>query len=169
MYQGTQTTKIDTQKWQQSFALKFVPSPQYLIPLLQYVQSEEGYLPVEAMTAVAEFLGVPESRVYGVSTFYRQFRLRPVGKNMIKVCLGTACHVQGGGRVHVVTRESLEIGDKEDTTADALFTVEPVACLGCCSLAPVLMVNETTHGRLDAPLVRKLMRKLQKAEKKQDT
>ena len=138
------------------------------IPLLQGIQTTYGYLPMDALVRAAAGTGIPASHLFGVATFYRQFRMRPVGKNMIKVCLGTACHVQGGDRVHVVTRESLEIGDKEDTTSDALFTVEAVACLGCCSLAPVVMVNETTHGRLDAPAVRKLMKKLQKAEKKQD-
>ncbi|MDX9999949.1 MAG: NAD(P)H-dependent oxidoreductase subunit E [Polyangia bacterium] len=136
------------------------------IPLLQGIQTTYGYLPMEALVRASAGTGIPESHLFGVATFYKQFRLRPVGKNMIKVCLGTACHVQGGQRVHAVTRESLEIGEREDTTSDALFTVEPVACLGCCSLAPVVMVNETTHGRLDAPAVRRLMKKLQKSEKK---
>jgi NADH-quinone oxidoreductase subunit E len=138
------------------------------IPLLQGIQTSYGYLPLAALERVAAGTGIPASHLFGVATFYRQFRLHPVGKNMIKVCLGTACHVQGGDRVHEVTRESLGIGEKLDTTEDALFTVEPVACLGCCSLAPVVMVNETTHGRLDAPAVRKLIRKLQKAEKPKD-
>lgn len=136
------------------------------IPLLQGIQTSYGYLPMAALERAAAGTGIPASHLFGVATFYKQFRLRPVGKNMIKVCLGTACHVQGGGRVHEVTRESLVIADKEDTTADTLFTVEPVACLGCCSLAPVLMVNETTHGRLDVPTVRKLMRKVRKAAQK---
>lgn len=134
------------------------------IPLLQGIQTTYGYLPMEALRRVSKETGIPASHLFGVATFYKQFRLKPMGKNMIRVCLGTACHVQGGGRVHEVTRESLEIADKEDTTEDRLFTVEPVACLGCCSLAPVVMINETTHGRLDAPKVRKLMRKVQKDE-----
>jgi NADH-quinone oxidoreductase subunit E len=136
------------------------------IPLLQGIQTSYGYLPMEALKEVAKGTGIPASHLFGVATFYKQFRLRPVGKNMIRVCLGTACHVQGGGRVHDVTRESLEVADKEDTTADLLFTVEPVACLGCCSLAPVVMINETAHGRLDAPKARKLMRKVQKEAQK---
>jgi NADH-quinone oxidoreductase subunit E len=136
------------------------------IPLLQGIQEAYGFLPLNAIRHVTQKTGIPASHLFGVATFYNRFRLTPVGKNMIRVCLGTACHVQGGGRVHEVTRESLEIAEGADTTADRLFTVEPVACLGCCSLAPVVMVNETTHGRLDAPKVRKLMRKCTKAEQK---
>ncbi len=136
------------------------------IPLLQGIQDAFGYLPLEAIRRVTDKTGIPASHLFGVATFYNRFRLTPVGKNMIRVCLGTACHVQGGGRVHEVTRESLDLAEGADTTSDRLFTVEPVACLGCCSLAPVVMVNETTHGLLDAPATRKLMRKYQKAEKK---
>jgi NADH-quinone oxidoreductase subunit E len=132
------------------------------IPLLQGIQTTFGYLPLPALVHAAEKTGIPASHLYGVATFYKQFRLKPVGKNMVRVCLGTACHVQGGDRIHEVTRETLEIGDHEDTTKDLHFTVEPVACLGCCSLAPVVMVNTTTHGRLDAPKTRKLFKKLQK-------
>lgn len=136
------------------------------IPLLQGIQAEFGYLPVESLEHVSEATGIPASHLYGVATFYRQFRLTPMGKNMIRVCLGTACHVQGGGRVLELTREELKIDEKKDTTDDLLFTVEPVACLGCCSLAPVVMVNGTVHGKLDAPKTRRLVRKIQKEEKK---
>ncbi len=136
------------------------------IPLLQGIQDEFGFLPLDAIRYLTTKTGIPASHLFGVATFYNRFRLTPVGKNMIRVCLGTACHVQGGGRVHTVTREILEMEDEADTTADRLFTVEPVACLGCCSLAPVVMVNQTTHGRLDAPATRKLIRKYNKAEKK---
>jgi NADH-quinone oxidoreductase subunit E len=136
------------------------------IPLLQGIQSEYGYLPIEALQHASSQSGIPASHLFGVATFYKQFRLTPMGKNMIRVCLGTACHVQGGGRVHEVSREQLGIAEDKDTTEDRLWTVEPVACLGCCSLAPVVMVNETTHGNLDAPKTRKLMRKYDKAEKK---
>ncbi len=136
------------------------------IPLLQGIQGAYGYLPLEALKHTSKQTGIPASHLFGVATFYKQFRLTPMGKNMIKVCLGTACHVQGGGRVHEVVREQLAIEETKDTTEDRLFTVEPVACLGCCSLAPVVMVNETTHGKLDAPKTRKLIRKYDKAEKK---
>lgn len=145
---------------------QFGSSMDATIPLLQGIQDAYGYLPLNAIRHVTEKTGLPASHLFGVATFYNRFRMTPVGKNMIRVCLGTACHVQGGGRVHEVTRESLDIGEDADTTEDRLFTVEPVACLGCCSLAPVVMVNETTHGLLDAPATRKLMRKITKAEKK---
>lgn len=135
------------------------------IPLLQGIQETYGFLPMDAIRHVTKETGIPSSHLFGVATFYKQFRLTPVGKNMIRVCLGTACHVQGGGRVHEVTRESLDMDETKDTTDDLLFTVEPVSCVGCCSLAPVIVVNETTHGRLDAPATRKLMRKIIKAEK----
>lgn len=136
------------------------------IPLLQGIQAEYGYLPIEALEHVSKETGIPASHLFGVATFYKQFRLTPMGKNMIRVCLGTACHVQGGGRVLELTRETLGIADKADTTDDRLFTVEPVACLGCCSLAPVVMINETTHGKLDANKTRRLMKKVHKEEKK---
>ena len=136
------------------------------IPLLQGIQTKYGYLPLDALKHASKGTGIPASHLYGVATFYKQFRLTPMGKNMIRVCLGTACHVQGAGRVHEVTREQLKIADTKDTTDDLLFTVEPVACLGCCSLAPVVMVGETTHGKLDAPKTRKLVRKYDKEEKK---
>jgi NADH-quinone oxidoreductase subunit E len=134
------------------------------IPLLQGLMAEFGYLPLDAMKRIAEQTEIPAAHLYGVATFYRQFRLKPVGKNMVRVCLGTACHVQGGDRIHEVTRETLGLGTGEDTTSDLKFTVEAVACLGCCSLAPVVMVNTTTHGRLDGPKVRKLMTRYQKTE-----
>jgi len=136
------------------------------IPLLQGIQAQFGYLPVEALEHTSRETGIPASHLYGVATFYRQFRLTPMGKNMIRVCLGTACHVQGGARVLELTRETLAIEDGKDTTEDRLFTVEPVACLGCCSLAPVVMIGETTHGKLDASKTRRLMRKVHREEKK---
>ena len=137
------------------------------IPLLQGIQTAYGYVPVDALKRVTAKTGIPSSHLYGVATFYRQFRLTPVGKNMIRVCLGTACHVQGADRILDVSRESLELEEGEDTTDDLLFTIDPVACLGCCSLAPVVMVNEVTHGRLTGPKTRKLMKKYKKAEAKE--
>lgn len=134
------------------------------IPLLQGIQTTYGYVPPKAILYVASHTEIPASHLYGVATFYRQFRLKPMGKNMTRVCLGTACHVQGGDRILEVTRETLQIKESEDTTEDLMFTVEAVACLGCCSLAPVVMVNKTTHGRLDGPKTRKLMKKYMQTE-----
>lgn len=136
------------------------------IPLLQGIQSNYGYLPLEALEYVSKKTGIPSSHLFGVATFYTQFRLKPMGKNMLRVCMGTACHVQGADRILDVCREELKVPAGEDTTEDALFTVDPVACLGCCSLAPVVMMNETTHGRLDGPKTRKLMKKLNREAKK---
>ncbi len=118
-----------------------------LIPMLQQVQAEIGYLPVAVMERIAERSGVPAARVFGVASFYSQFRLEPVGRHIIKVCRGTACHVQGA--VNIAEAVCDELGVAEGgTTEDGQFTVEPVACLGCCSLAPVMMIDEDTFGRL---------------------
>ena len=117
-----------------------------LIPMLQQVQAEIGYLPEGVMERIAERAGVPAARVFGVASFYAQFRLEPVGRHIVRVCQGTACHVQGS----VAIAEAIcgELGVTEGgTTEDGLFTLEAVACLGCCSLAPVMMIDEDTFGR----------------------
>lgn len=119
-----------------------------VIPLLQKAQSIVGYLSPEALEAVAEAAGVPLSQVWGVATFYSHFRHTPGGRHRIRICHGTACHVAGAGRLE----ESLcrHLGaESGETTEDGLFSVESVACLGCCSLAPVIMVDNETFGRLD--------------------
>jgi NADH-quinone oxidoreductase subunit E len=118
-----------------------------LIPVLQEVQSELGYLSQDSLKAIAEGLAIPLSQVYGVATFYTQFRLKPIGQHLVRVCHGTACHVGGAEKVSAAIEAGLGIKDGE-TTADGKFTVESVACLGCCSLAPVMMVDNETFGRL---------------------
>jgi NADH-quinone oxidoreductase subunit E len=118
-----------------------------LIPLLQGTQNLFGYLPRVAFEKIATATGLELSDMYGVATFYAQFRLKPVGKIIIKVCHGTACHVQNANTISDSLEESLKIKDGE-TTEDGLFTLESVACLGCCSLAPVMMVGESTFGKL---------------------
>jgi len=128
-----------------------------LIPLLQKVQAEDGYLSREGLLRIHEETGVPLSQIYGVATFYAQFRFTPVGKHTVKVCHGTACHVNGAEDISQAIREEIGAGHGE-TTADGLFSVEKVACLGCCSLAPCIMVDETTHGKLTPTLVRKVLR-----------
>jgi len=118
-----------------------------LIPLLQRIQHELGYLPESAMRQVARFLNTPESSVYGVATFYEQFRLTPVGKNKITVCRGTACHVRGAQQL--VDRAENRLGIKVgETTSDQQFTLETAACIGCCALAPCVMVNEEVEAKL---------------------
>lgn len=118
-----------------------------LIPLLQGTQAIFGYLPREAFEKIARETGLELSDMYGVATFYAQFRLKPVGKHIIKVCHGTACHVQNANTISDSLEEALKIKDGE-TTEDGLFTLESVACLGCCSLAPVMMIGENTYGKL---------------------
>ena len=118
-----------------------------LIPILQGAQELIGYLPPEVFGKIAGATGIPVSELYGVATFYAQFRLAPVGKLIIKVCHGTACHVQNANAISEAIEEALEIKDGQ-TTPDGLFTLESVACLGCCSLAPVMMIGDDTYGKL---------------------
>ena len=118
-----------------------------LIPLLQKVQEELGYVPKEAIHSISERTGVPASEVFGILTFYAQFRLVPQGQNVIRVCLGTACHVLGATKILEALERHLNIQQGE-TTADREFTLAEVRCLGSCSLAPVMVVNQDTYGRL---------------------
>ncbi len=118
-----------------------------LIPLLQQVQEELGYVPQEAVFGISDRLGVPSSEVFGVLTFYAQFRLTPQGRHMIHVCQGTACHVMGSAKILAALQEHLGVRVGE-TTADFEFTLEQVRCLGSCSLAPVMTVDRNTYGRL---------------------
>ncbi|OCL27653.1 NADH dehydrogenase [Orenia metallireducens] len=118
-----------------------------LIPVLQKAQDEYGYLPEEVIKEIANRLNLSLSQVYGVVTFYSQFHLEPRGENIIRVCMGTACHVRGGGQVLNKIKEELGVDDGE-TTEDLKFTLESVACIGACGLAPVIMINDDTHGRL---------------------
>ena len=119
----------------------------YLIPVLQEAQEEYGYLPEEVMKEIALGLNLSLSQVYGVVTFYSQFHQQPRGNNIIRVCMGTACHVRGGDAILKAIRDELGI-DAGETTDDLEFTLESVACIGACGLAPVIMINDDTHGRL---------------------
>jgi NADH-quinone oxidoreductase subunit E len=118
-----------------------------MIPLLQGTQEAYGYIPRAAFEKLANETGLNLSDMYGVATFYAQFRLNPVGKHVVKVCHGTACHVQNANAITEAIQESLMVKDGE-TTEDGLFTLESVACLGCCSLAPVMMIGDDTYGKL---------------------
>jgi len=128
-----------------------------LIPLLQKVQTEDGYISRERIAEIHMKTGVPLSQIFGVATFYAQFRLHPVGRNIIKVCHGTACHVAKAAGISRALEEQLKIADGE-TTPDREFTLETVSCLGCCSLAPVIMVNKDTHGNLKPGDLRKVLK-----------
>ncbi len=128
-----------------------------LIPILQGIQESFGYLPEEALIYVSDEMGIPLGKIYGVVTFYSQFYLTPIGKNMVKVCHGTACHIGGAEKISEALYQELGV-DEGDTTEDGGFTVERVACLGCCSLAPCVMINEKTHGRLTSRKIKKIIK-----------
>lgn len=121
--------------------------PGSLIPVLQKAQDIYGYLPQSVMQAIARGLQIKPARVFGVASFYTQFRLKPLGKYVILLCHGTACHVNGSERIETALMEELGI-KAEETTPDGLFTLSSAACLGCCSLAPVMMINGQAYGPL---------------------
>ena len=127
-----------------------------LIPILQQVQKEAGYLPEQAMLDIAGFTGVPESRVYAVATFYAQFRFTPIGRNHVTVCRGTACHVRGASQVlnKIERRLSIKTGQ---TSKDLMFTLETVNCLGACALGPVVMIDGEYHGQMTQAKVDRLL------------
>ena len=128
-----------------------------LIPILQQVQAEFGYLPQEAMLAIARFTRVPESGVYAVATFYAQFRFTPIGKNHVMVCRGTACHVRGAPRILETVESQLGI-DEGETTEDGEYSLETVACIGACGLAPCLTVNRQVEAKMTPKKVAELLR-----------
>ena len=118
------------------------------LTLLLSIQSKYRYLPREALRRVCEITEITPAQITSVSTFYSQFRHKPVGKHIIRVCHGTACYVLGAEQITNAVRKHLEIPEGEDTDAKRWFTVENVACLGCCSLAPCMMIDEITYGHL---------------------
>lgn len=134
-----------------------------LITILQKTQEIYGYLPQEAICLISEKTGIAESEVMGVATFYTQFRLTPVGKYLIMLCQGTACHVNSSQLILQTIKDELGIDDGE-TTDDGLFTLKCVACLGCCSLSPVMMINENTYGSLTPEKTKKILKELREAE-----
>ena len=140
-------------------------SPGELIPLLQSAQDHFGYIPRRAIKYISEVTGIPESTIYGVITFYAQFRLSPMGRHFIRVCVGTACHVSGARLIVDAVQDELgvEVGD---TTDDGIFTLFTVACLGCCSLSPVMMIDEQTYGRLTPAQARRILRDIRRKELK---
>jgi NADH:ubiquinone oxidoreductase subunit E len=130
------------------------------VPLLQAVQSEYGYLPREAMDMIIQNTDITGSQVYGVATFYSQFRLKPVGRHIIRVCHGTACHVTGADRLDTSLRHILNITDEEqDTAENGSYTIEQVACIGCCSQAPVLVIADEVSGNLTGANAQRALKK----------
>ncbi len=135
-----------------------------LIPLLQSAQDSYGYIPEKTIHYISEIVNIPAAEIYGVITFYSQFRLKPLGKNVIRICEGTACHVNGAKNILNALKDELRI-DVDETSDDGLFTLQSVACLGCCSLAPVIMINDETHGNLTTDSLRKIIKKYINSEK----
>jgi len=135
---------LQAEEWRTRLAERFEQRPESLIPALQYVQGEAGYLPPEGMTAVAEHLKVSESKVFGVASFYAQFHFEPRGRNTVTVCRGTACHVRGSAKL--LSDVERQLGMKAGgTTRDLEFSLETVACYGSCALAPVVVVNNVVY------------------------
>lgn len=142
---------------------KFVDMQGALMPALQAIQEHYGYIPEPTVHLTAERLNVYSSQIYGVLTFYAQFHLEPRGKYIIRVCMGTACHVKGAGRIADVIKDQLGVGHAE-TTDDLKFTAEYVACIGACGMAPVIMVNDDTFGSLTVQKVDEVIAKYQKMD-----
>ena len=139
-----------------------------LIPALQAVQEKFGYLPEVAMEEIGRLAGLSANVVYGVSSFYAQFRTTPIGKKHVAVCQGTACHVRGAARILEAIERALNIKAGE-TTPDMQFSLETVACIGACALAPTLRINEDTHGKLTTNDVEQIFPKTAKPEENSDS
>lgn len=146
-----------------------------LIPILQKIQEKMAFLPSRAIELVARHLDISVSEVFGVATFYNQFRFTPPGKNPVRVCLGTACHVRGADIILENFERKLEINEGE-TTSDREFSIDRVACVGCCALAPVALIGETVHGKMAPSKVEGLIMRCQiekemaqRAARKKDT
>ena len=147
---------------------KYAEAPGSLITILQKTQDAYGYLPGDALRHISNQTGIALSKIYGVATFYTQFRLKPIGKNLLLLCMGTACHVNGAANIREAVSEKLGITDG-GTTDDGLFTLNIVACLGCCSLAPVMMVRtqggEDVYGNLTKASVVKILDEIAAGQK----
>lgn len=136
-----------------------------LIAVLQDIQGVDGYISRESVEYLTEKTGIPSSRIMGVASFYAGFRLKPVGKYRIMVCMGTACHVNGSQRIGDTVKRVLGI-EEGDVTEDGLFSWEEVACLGCCSISPAMMINDTAYGNLTQEKVASIIEKIREEESK---
>ena len=137
-----------------------------LMPIMQQAQDIYGYLPKEAIEKISDRMNIPESEIMGVGTFYTQFRFQPVGKYLIMLCQGTACHVNSSQLILETIKDELHINDGE-TTEDGLFSLKCVACLGCCSLSPVMMINDNTYGSLTPDKTKQILKELREAAEKE--
>ena len=135
---------------------RFNGKKEELIPILQETQTQFRFLPEEAMREISRFLRIPESTIYGVSTFYSQFKLKPLGRKIVKICRGTACHVRGGGKIldEVEKRLGIQAGE---TTEDLEWSLETIACFGSCALAPVMVIDDVVYGRMTTSRVKDIL------------
>ena len=166
--QGPNTDNLSTSGADMSLLIPVLDiygkKPGSLITILQKAQEIYGYLPMDVLDHIAAKTGIKPPNVYGVATFYTQFRLNPIGKYLIMLCMGTACHVNGAAAICDAICDELKIEDGE-TTEDGLFTLNNVACLGCCSLSPVMMINGETHAKLTPDKARKILRQIRQQDK----
>ncbi len=163
----TETDVLDEKKEILNFKIDLINKRRQsgsLIPLLQSAQDSYGYIPEKIIYYISELINIPSAEIYGVITFYSQFRLKPIGKNLIRICEGTACHVNGAKTVLSVLQEELGISTGE-TSDDGMFSLVSVACLGCCSLAPVMMINDETFGNLTSDKIKKALREIGNKQK----
>ena len=144
---------------------KYENPEESLIAVLQEVQGIEGYISRDSVEYITELRGIPSARIMGVASFYAGFRLKPVGKYRIMVCMGTACHVNGAERVGDTVKRVLGI-EEGDVTDDGLFSWEEVACLGCCSISPAMMINDTAYGKLTPDMVTDIINTIREEEMK---
>jgi NADH:ubiquinone oxidoreductase subunit E len=151
-----QPVAIDYMELDTIIEKQFHGDKENLIMILQEIQKKYNYLPQASLIYLAEKIGIPISTIFGVGTFYNTFSLEPRGKHIISVCLGTACHVRGAEKVRERIQETLHIHDGQ-TTEDMQFTLESVRCLGCCSLGPVLRVDDDIHGRITSDMTGKII------------
>ncbi len=144
--------------------IRYQEKEESVIFLLQETQDAFGYIPQEAVNYFSDRLDIPPSRFYGVVTFYSQFHLKPRGKNIISVCCGTACHVKGGSKIAERVQKDLGLSSEGETTGDGKFTFEVVRCVGACSIAPVVLINNKAHAEMSADTTSRILRELKKKE-----
>ncbi len=159
--------EVDIRNKMKGILEKMESKRQNLIPILQQAQEEFGYLPPDAMLEVARFLNIPEIDVYSVATFYNQFRLTPPGKHSVRVCMGTACHVKGGHITLAAWQRRLKI-ESGQTTPDREFDLDTVACVGCCAMAPVTVVDRKVEAKADPTRVDGILLQFQLQKEKED-
>jgi NADH:ubiquinone oxidoreductase subunit E len=154
--QSNPNLEIDFRELDDVIENRFGNNRENLIMILQEIQKRYNYLPRSALTYLSTKIGIPYSKIYGVATFYATFSLEPRGRNIISICTGTACHVRGAERVRETITNNLHL-EKGKTTEDGRFTLETVRCIGCCSLGPVVKINEDMHGRISTDEVKKIL------------